>query len=360
MSSPSRPDPLELRGLEVRYGAVRAVDGVDLTVREGEIVALLGPSGCGKTTLLRAVAGFEPAHRGEVLIDGEVVESERTHVPPHRRPVGLVFQDYALFPHRTVAANVAYGLGRHPLGVGGNRAHAERVRELLAMAGLEGLEKRYPHQLSGGQQQRVALLRSLAPRPRVLLLDEPFSNLDPLRRQEIRTQVAALLRAEGVSAILVTHDRADALALADRVAVMDAGRILQCGTGEEVYLRPATPEVASMLGDVQYIDAHVEGGMAATPLGPVRVAGPIQQGAAKILARPEWIIPCAGGACVSVVARQPEGALTRLAVRTADGSTLEMLAPTAWVSHAGDEVAVAITMALPAFDAQGGGAGAAD
>jgi iron(III) transport system ATP-binding protein len=350
MSSRSSPDPLELRGLEVRYGPVRAVDGVDLAVAEGEIVALLGPSGCGKTTLLRCVAGFEPAYRGEVLIDGAVVESERRHVPPHKRPVGLVFQDYALFPHRNVAANVAYGLGRHPWGSGGARAQRERVRELLAMAGLEGFEDRYPHQLSGGQQQRVALLRSLAPRPRVLLLDEPFSNLDPLRRQEIRTQVAALLRAEGVSAILVTHDRADALALADRVAVMDAGRILQHGSGEEVYLRPATPGVASMLGDVQYLDARVDRGVAATPLGLLPVAGSVSDGPALLLVRPEWIVPCPGGVAAAIISRHPEGALTRLVIQ-AGGSRLEMLAPTAWLGHSAGEIAVAVKMPLPAFPA---------
>lgn len=355
MSTPSSPDPLTVRDLEVRYGRVRAVAGVDLSVAEGEMVALLGPSGCGKTTLLRCIAGFEPAFRGEVRIDGALVESPSIHVPPHRRAVGLVFQDYALFPHRTVAENIAYGLGRHAWGWRRIRGGvAERVASLLALAGLEGLDGRYPHQLSGGQQQRVAVLRSLAPGPRVLLLDEPFSNLDPMRRNEMRSQVGTLLRAEGVSAILVTHDRADALALADRVAVMSEGRIVQAAPGETVYLQPATPEVAAMLGDVQYIETTLSGGCATTPLGRLRAAGPVVEGPARLLVRPEWILPCADGLPATVVSRHAEGALTRLRIRLADATTLEMASPAGWMVRTGETLRVGVALSVPSFDREDG------
>ncbi|MCL4243509.1 MAG: ABC transporter ATP-binding protein, partial [Dehalococcoidia bacterium] len=204
-------------GVEVRFGSLRAVAGADLAVAAGEIVALLGRSGSGKTTLLRAIAGFERATAGEIRIGGRLVESPATSTPAHRRSVGLVFQEYALFPNQTVEANIAYGLGR---------GSAARVEELIRTGQLEGLAGRYPHQLSGGQQQRVALLRSLAPRPRVLLLDEPFSNLDAGLRVAMREDVAAILRDESMTAVLVTHDRADAMAIADRIAVMEAGKVI--------------------------------------------------------------------------------------------------------------------------------------
>jgi iron(III) transport system ATP-binding protein len=352
MSTTSKAELLEVSGLAVHFGEVHAVDGADLAVHDGEIVALLGPSGCGKTTLLRAIAGFERVAAGRIELGGETLEGPGRSVPAHRRPVGLVFQDYALFPHRTVAGNVAYGLGASPWAFGSGRAARKaRVSALLELAGLEGLEDRYPHQLSGGQQQRVALLRSLAPRPRIVLLDEPFSNLDPMRRQEMRTQVAALLRAEGVSAILVTHDRADALALADRVAVMSSGRILQCDTSDAVYFGPNSPEVAQMLGDVQYVEAEVREGRAETPVGLVRVAGPVMDGPARLLLRPEWIIPCPGGAECEVGGRDAEGATTRVRMRFADGSRLEMLTPSGWAPEPGAHLQAGVRVPLPSFGA---------
>jgi iron(III) transport system ATP-binding protein len=360
MSTTSAPELLRIERLQVRFGDVQAVSGADLQLAEGEIIALLGPSGCGKTTLLRAVAGFERASEGKILLDGEVIESARRSVAAHQRPVGMVFQDYALFPHRTVAGNVGYGLGRTPWGFGGGRReHAARVRTLLAMAGLEGLEGRYPHQLSGGQQQRVALLRSLAPRPRVLLLDEPFSNLDPMRRHEIRSQVAALIRAEGVSAILVTHDRADALALADRVALMAEGRILEAGPPADLYFRPGSEAAAELLGDVQYLDAEVREGVALTPLGTLHPVGPVFDGPCRLLIRPEWIVPCVGGVSCEISGQRLEGAVTRLSLRVPGGRLLEMAAPSGWTGAQGGVLSVGVSVAPPSFrkgaDAERGG-----
>ncbi|MCC7365168.1 MAG: ABC transporter ATP-binding protein [Dehalococcoidia bacterium] len=342
---PSKAESLRVDALEVRFGGVRAVDGASLSVAEGEIVALLGPSGCGKTTLLRTVAGFERAWGGEIRLGGELIESARVSVPPHRRDAGLVFQEYALFPHKTVAANIAYGLPR-----GGDRS--VRVRELLALGGLEGFEDRYPHQLSGGQQQRVAVLRSLAPRPRVLLLDEPFSNLDPGLRVEMRDQVARLLRAEGVSAVLVTHDRTDAMALADRVAVMEAGKILQVGTPAALYFEPVSERVAGLAGEVQFLDGTVEDGTVETALGPLRPLGTPAAGSCRVLVRPEWVIPCmGGGAPARIVSSRMEGQHVRYRIRVRGGAELAMTTASGLPLPPDDEITVRVHVPVPVFPA---------
>lgn len=353
MTRASSADLLHVRGLEVRYGTFRAVTGAAFTLREGEILALLGASGCGKTTLLRAIAGFERASAGEVLLDGEVIESAAAHRPAHQRNIGMVFQEYALFPHRTVEQNIAYGLDRGALG--GLRRGPKavgRVAALLKMGGLEGLGGRYPHQLSGGQQQRVAVLRSLAPKPRLLLLDEPFSNLDPALRHEMRAQVGRLLRAEGVSAILVTHDRSEALGLADRVAVMSAGAILQCDTPEELYFGPATPAAAALSGEVQYVDGTAEGSVVATPLGRLPLRRPLAGGPCRVLIRPDWIVPCAEGVAAMVMERRVEGALTRLVVELESGLHLSVAAPSGWLARLGETVRLGVTVAVPAFSVE--------
>ena len=341
--SPSRPETLRVDALEVRYGAVRAVAGASLSVVEGELVALLGPSGCGKTTLLRAIAGFERAWAGEIRLDAAIIESPAISLAPHRRGIGLVFQEYALFPHRTVEGNIAYGLPR------GEYAHG-RVRELLALAGLEGLGKRYPHQLSGGQQQRVAVLRSLAPKPRLLLLDEPFSNLDPGLRVEMRQQVAALLRAEGVTAVLVTHDRSDAMALADRVAVMQAGVILQVDTPRELYFRPLSEAAARFGGDVQLLAGRVRRGVVETALGRLRPIGTPPDGPCTALVRPEWIVPSLDvGLPARIVSSRLEGQQVRYRIRLNSSAELSMTAASGLSLAAGQAIAVSVHIDVPVF-----------
>jgi iron(III) transport system ATP-binding protein len=232
---------VRLTGLSKHFGAVQALAGLDLTIAAGELFSLLGPSGCGKTTALRLVAGLETPSAGAVWFD----DSDVTHLPPHRRELGMVFQNYALFPHRDVAGNVAYGLEarRRP------RAEvAARVAEALALVGLEGYGARRIDELSGGQQQRVALARALVLRPKLLLLDEPLSNLDAARRVEMRAELRRLQREVGITTLYVTHDQDEALALSDRLAVLRDGRALQVGTPAEVYARPTDPFVATFLG----------------------------------------------------------------------------------------------------------------
>jgi len=233
---------LEARGLSKRFGEVVAAQEVSFRVEEGELLALLGPSGCGKTTVLRMLAGLERPDAGTVWLDGRDV----TPLPPEARGMGLVFQSYALFPHLTVAGNVAYGL-RFVRGLS-RRERLARVRELLALVDLSGYERRKPHQLSQGERQRVALARALAPRPRVLLLDEPLSALDAALRVQLRGEVRGLLKHIGITAVHVTHDQGEALAIADRVGVMCAGRLEQIDAPEILYRAPKTPFVATFLG----------------------------------------------------------------------------------------------------------------
>ena len=234
---------VELADVTKRFGEVVAVDGVTLELIQGETVSILGPSGCGKTTLLRLIAGFERVDAGEVRIEGRPVSLVNSHVQPENRNVGMVFQDYALFPHLTVGQNVSFGLGKLSREEG-----RRRLSEVLELVRLGDLEDRYPHELSGGQQQRVALARTLAPKPVTLLLDEPFSNLDANMRVEMRQEVDAILRESGSTTVFVTHDREEAFAMADRVGVMQHGRMEQTDTPDALYHEPATPFVAQASG----------------------------------------------------------------------------------------------------------------
>ena len=282
---PAAPDIaiVVCQGLRRCYGPVAAVDNLDLEVHRGELLAVLGPSGCGKTTLLRLVAGFERPDAGSITVEGALVAGPGTFVPPERRRVGIVVQDHALFPHLTVAGNVAYGL---PRGAG----QQDRVDEVLATVGLDGLGARFPAELSGGQQQRVAIARALAPGPGVVLLDEPFANLDAALRARIRFEVRAILKAAGATAILVTHDQEEALSLADRVAVVDQGRVVQVGPPDEVYRRPASPFVARFVGDADLLPGTSDGTTVTTPLGRHRVDGPAPPaGPALAVIRPESV-----------------------------------------------------------------------
>ena len=278
---------LRCTGLAKRFGDVTAVDGFDLEVRRGELLCVLGPSGCGKTTALRLVAGLERPDAGTIEVAGRTVTAPGTWIPSERRRVGMVFQDWALFPHLDVRGNVAFGLDGEA---------TSRVDELLGLVRLDGLEHRMPHELSGGQQQRVALARSLAPTPEVLLLDEPFSNLDAQLRAEVRSEVREVLRLTGTTAVFVTHDQEESLSIGDRVAVMIAGRTRRTGTPYEVYADPGDATVARLLGQTNLVPARIAAGVASTALGEISVPD-APDGAAEILIRPESLsaVPDPGG-----------------------------------------------------------------
>ena len=271
---------MSCRSIRKSFNGSVALDGFDLVVKDGVLMALLGPSGCGKTTALRVIAGFERPDSGEVSVRERVVAGKGAWVPPERRRVGMVFQDWVLFPHLDVSANVAFGLS--------SDGRRERVGEVLEMMQLSGLERRMPHELSGGQQQRVALARALAPSPEVVLLDEPFSNLDATLKAEVRMEVRTILHEAKATAIFVTHDQEEALAMADEMAVMDAGRILQVGTPHEVYQAPVDLRVASMVGDANLIPGDVRAGVATTSVGRFAAAG-TPDGPVRMMVRPEEI-----------------------------------------------------------------------
>ena len=265
--------------LTKRFAGVTAVNHASIEVETGTLLALLGPSGCGKTTLLRLIAGLERPHEGTIEVAGRTVESDSVHLPPERRQVGLVFQEYALFPHLSVEDNVGFGLTR-------GSDPETRVRDLLGQVGLDGLGSRMPHELSGGQQQRVALARALAPGPRLIMLDEPFSNLDPSLREGVRSEVRRVLRAANATAIIVTHDQEEALSLADEVAVMMDGRILQQAPPAALYRRPASRRVAEFVGDINVIDGRAIGRAVVCDLGTISVVDDLY-GPADVLIRPE-------------------------------------------------------------------------
>ncbi len=326
-----RPGAIEVSGLHKRFSREPVLRGIDLHVAEGDILALLGPSGCGKTTLLRTLAGLERADAGTVSIGGRPVVGPGVDVPPERRRVGMVFQDWALFPHLDVAGNVGYGLPR-------KERTPDRIESALELVGLGGMARRQPGTLSGGQQQRVALARAIAPEPSVLLLDEPFSNLDTTLRVQVRTELHHLLVDLGVTAVFVTHDQEEAFVLGDQVAVMLAGEIVQQASPADLYAHPATPWVAEFVGDANLLPAVANAGSARTPVGEVAlVAGGL--GPTTVLLRPEDLRLTSGGDA-RVELTEYFGHDTVYLVRTAAGDVVRVRAGAAPVHRRGDQVSV--------------------
>jgi putrescine transport system ATP-binding protein len=307
-ADPSLAPLLRIEGVSKRFGDVTAVDRLSLDIYQGEFFALLGPSGCGKTTLLRLIAGFERPRAGRILLDG----ADIAPVPPHRRPVNMMFQSYALFPHLNVAANIAFGLKQEGLP---KREIAERVAAMLALVKLENFGARKPHQLSGGQRQRVALARSLVKRPRILLLDEPMAALDKKLRGETQFELMELQRRLGLTFIIVTHDQSEAMTLADRIAVMDRGNLIQVAPPAEIYEQPNSRWIAGFVGEVNLFEGTVGADglcVEGTPLGRLRVA-------AKIDAAP--------GATVCVAVRPEKMRMTRNAPLPDRPTEMENTAP---------------------------------
>jgi iron(III) transport system ATP-binding protein len=303
-------------GVSHAFAGRRVVADVDLALKRGEIVCLLGPSGCGKTTLLRIAAGLEPIQRGRILLDGAIVAELGREVPPEDRHIGFVFQDYALFPHLSVLDNVGFGLSGVPAAERRARAMA-----LLDQVGMARHAPSFPHRLSGGEQQRVALVRALAPSPRLLLLDEPFSNLDIRLREEVRAETLTILREARATALMVTHDAEEAMFMADRIAVMREGRLVQIDTPDAVYAHPASAFVTRFLGFVNALQATIEAGHAKTALG-IHCAPGLGDGlAVDVLVRPEDVaIGAPGqGVAATVVSRHRLGS-DSLVVLALDGT----------------------------------------
>jgi len=325
---------VELRGVVKNYGAMQALSGIDLDLQPGEFVALLGPSGCGKTTALRALSGLETIDAGSILIDGVDVAS----TPTNKRDIGMVFQSYSLFPHMTVVENVEFGLRMRKVQKAQRR---ERATEALEMVGLGAHGTRFAHQLSGGQQQRVALARALVTRPRVLLLDEPLSALDAKVRVQLREEIRRITRDLGITTVFVTHDQEEALAIADRVAVMRAGRIEQIGTPRELYATPATPFVADFVGLTSRVPGEVVGGAVVVHGVTLPLLGePQPDGPVTALIRPEDVVLAEPGAPDVIEATVVEssflGSLRRTRFLLADGSTVAVQHDVAVHPQAGD------------------------
>lgn len=317
---------LEVDRVDIAYRGHRVVEAMSFALAQGAIGCLLGPSGCGKTTLLRAIAGFEPVAAGAIRLNGEAVSTPALQVPPERRGVGMVFQDFALFPHLDVTANIGFGLRRWRAA-----ERAARVAELLDLIGLAERGRAYPHQLSGGQQQRVALARALAPRPRLLLLDEPFSSLDVALREELAGEVRRILRHEGSTAILVTHDQLEAFALADEIGVLQGGRLRQWDSGYNLYHRPADRFVADFIGQGRLLAGRVlDPRTVQTALGPMpsreAVSFPVGT-AVEVLVRPDDVVHADGGIEGLIVERAFRGAEYLYTLRLDSGEQVLCLTP---------------------------------
>jgi iron(III) transport system ATP-binding protein len=313
---------LVLQSVSKSFGEVAAIQDMDLEVSEGEILALVGPSGCGKTTLLRLIAGFEIPDRGSITLRNQIVSKEGRSLPPEQRGVGMVFQDYALFPHLSVAQNVGFGLNGMPLS-----DRKQIVEEKLRLVGLQGFADRMPHELSGGERQRVALARAMAPRPIIILLDEPFSNLDADRRVTMREEVRAILKRAGATAILVTHDQEEALYFGDRLAVLREGRLQQVDSPEGVFHSPINEAVADFMGQTEFLDGRVTSRGIDTEIGslPQSVNLPAGSGVKVAVRADDITITPNKQATAVIVERQFKGALNLYKIQLPSGKTVQSL-----------------------------------
>lgn len=336
----NQPLLLSLRNLACGYQDQRVVQDLNLHLNAGDIGCLLGPSGCGKTTTLRAIAGFEPVHDGDITLASEVISRAGFTLAPEKRRIGMVFQDYALFPHLSIADNIAFGIRNHP-------RLQQVIDEMLELVNLGTLSKRFPHELSGGQQQRVALARALAPEPQLLLLDEPFSNLDGELRRRLSHEVRDILKARGTSAILVTHDQEEAFAVSDQVGVFKEGRLEQWDTPYNLYHAPLTPFVASFIGQGYFIDGQmIDSTSVRTELGVLRgnrTDGQANGTDVNVLLRPDDIVYAPDSALKArVVSRTFQGASTLYRLRTSAGSPLEAIFTSHADHRAGDMVGIRV------------------
>jgi iron(III) transport system ATP-binding protein len=335
---------LTLQNIHIRYGDNAVVHDVNLTVENGQIACLLGPSGCGKTTLLRAIAGFEPVTQGTITLKDQVISAPGIHIPPEKRNIGMVFQDYALFPHLSITDNISFGIRKQS-----GKDKAKRVTELLELVNLPGYEKRYPHELSGGQQQRIALARALAPQPRLLLLDEPFGSQDVELREMLAREVRDILKREGMTAILVTHDQHEAFAMADEIGVLQMGRLQQWDTGYNLYHRPANQFVAGFIGQGALIPGMVlNHNTVSTLIGAVHGEVPALCQAecpVDVLIRPDDLRLVADAPRkAKVISRVFRGAEYLYVLALSDGSQILALTPSHQVREVGETVCFELDM----------------
>ncbi len=338
---------LEVSKLSKTYGKAVALRDATFTLRAGQFLTLLGPSGCGKTTTLRLIAGFEPPDTGTVQILGRNVTAPGLNVPPEQRRVGMVFQDYALFPHLNVADNVGFGLR------GDSKIKRARVDEMLALVGLQAFADRMPGAMSGGQQQRVALARALAPQPDLLLLDEPFSNLDAALRAQVRGELRTILRQAGITAVFVTHDQEEALSLSDWVVVMFDGTVAQVAPPRTLYTHPSSRRVAEFVGEAFWLPAQANGVFASCVLGNIALAD-AANGAVDLLIRPESLVidPAGQGVAAVIEWREYYGHDQRVGVRLGDGTSLTVRTGSEMAVSVGQTVGVRAHTAVLAYPKQ--------
>ena len=342
-----------LKDIAKTFGSVTAIPELTLEIKKEEFFSLLGPSGCGKTTILRLIAGLEKPDKGSIVI-GERIIAGVEWVQPEKRRTGLVFQDYALFPHMTTFKNISFGL----TGCSKNELK-QKVMELLKMVGLSDAAQRYPHELSGGQQQRVALARALAPSPEVMLLDEPFSNLDADLRMELRTETKRILKKSGTTTILVTHDQEEAFSLSDRVGVLNNGRLEQVGTPEEIYHKPATRFVANFVGRADFVNGRIEGESVISDIGVFKCGGdiPCDTVDVDLMIRPDdvdFVIDPQGNA--SIIEAEFLGADIIYKISLSSGKVIQSIKPSARIFSVGSRVRIAVDPAhIIVFSKEKGG-----